>query len=79
MKLYIVIGERENVYQDEIGGPFLPHPSKEIVSVFSTLEKAEKFITSNKLKKQKKERFGDTENYKTGHESMEIEEHFLNE
>ena len=47
MKLYIVIGERENVYQDEIGGPFLPHPSKEIVSVFSTLEKAEKFITSN--------------------------------
>ena len=79
MKLFVVIGTRENVYQDQIGGPFLSHPEKEIVAIFKTEEYAKLFISNNKLKKQKKSSYSDTENYKTGHESMNIEEHYLNE
>jgi len=73
MNIYIVIGEKENVYQDEIGGPFTPHPNKEIVSVFSNENDAKNFIKQNKLAKTKKDRYGDTSYYQNGYYSLEIE------
>lgn len=73
MNVYIVIGERENVYQDEIGGLFLPHPDKEIVKVFSDGESARKFVADSKLTKGKRQPYGDTSYYRNGYYDMEIE------
>jgi len=73
MTVYIVIGERENVYQDTIGGEFLPHPDKEIVAVFSDSENAKKFVADNKLSKGKREPYGDTSYYRNGYYDLEIE------
>ena len=73
MTIYIVIGERENVYQDEIGGPFLPHSDKEIVKVFSDGESARKFVSDSKLTKGKRQPYGDTVYYRNGYYDMEIE------
>lgn len=79
MKLFIVIGTRENIYQDQIGGPFTSHPEKEIAAIFKTEESAKLFISSNKLKKPIKQSYSDTQYYKTGHLDMDIEEHYLND
>lgn len=73
MNVYVVIGERENVYQDEIGGLFLPHPDKEIVKVFSDGESARKFVADSKLTKGKRQPYGDTSYYRNGYYDMEIE------
>ena len=73
MMVYIVVGEVEGVYQDEIGGPFVPHPRKEIVQVFSDFSDATKFVSDNKLTKSKRERYGDTSYYRNGYYSLEIE------
>lgn len=73
MIVYVVIGEKENVYQDEIGGPFLPHPDKEIVRVFRDGESARKFMADNKLSKGKRQPYGDTVYYRNGYYDMEIE------
>ena len=73
MNVYIVMGEIEGVYQDEIGGPFLSHPRKEIVKVFANQQTAEYFVDNCKLSKPKKESYGDTSYYKFGYYSMEIE------
>jgi hypothetical protein len=73
MKVYVVLGTKENVYQDEIGGHFVPHPDKEVVKVFSSQESAENFIRNNKLNRPKKERYGDASYYKGGYCEMEIE------
>ena len=75
MIVYIVIGEVECVYQDEIGGPFVSHPKKEIVKVFANKQTAEYFVDNCKLSKPKKERYGDTSYYKFGYCTMEIESH----
>ena len=73
MNVYIVVGTKENVYQDEIGGPFLPHPDKEIVQVFSDFSDATKFVADNKLAKGKRQPYGDTCYYRNGYYDMEIE------
>jgi len=75
MKVYIVIGTTEGVYQDEIGGNFVAHPDKEIVSVFAKQEDAENFVKNRKLKKPEKRSFGDTSHYKGGYYELEIEDH----
>ena len=75
MTVYIVIGEKDHIYQDEIDGPFVSHPDKEIVKVFSKQQAAEYFVQECKLSKPKKERYGDTSYYKFGYCSMEIESH----
>jgi hypothetical protein len=75
MRVYIVLGTRENVHQDTIGGEFVAHPDKEIVEVFRTQEDAENFVKNSKLKKSKRERYGDTSHYKGGYYEMEIEDH----
>lgn len=76
-KVYIVVGVRENVYQDRIGGDFSAHPSKEIVQVFCKEQDAKDFIESNRLAKPKRVSYGDTSYYKTGHLELEIEEHYI--
>ena len=73
MMVYIVIGEVEGVYQDEIGGPFLPHPRKEIVKVFSDGKSARKFVADSKLVMGKRQPYGDTSYYKNGYYDLEIE------
>lgn len=73
MTIYIVIGEKENVYQDEIDGPFVPHPDKEIVAVFSDGDRARQFVQDNKLIEGKRERYGDTSYYRNGYYDLEIE------
>ena len=76
-KVYVLIGEREEMSQTEIGGPFESSFSKEIVDIYSNKSDAEKFINSNILKKPIKERFVGTKYYKTGHYSLQIEEHYI--
>jgi len=73
MNVYIVMGEIEGVYQDEIGGPFVSHPRKEIVKVFANKQTAEYFVENCKLSKPKKERYGDTSYYKFGYYDMDVE------
>lgn len=75
MTVYIVMGEIEGVYQDEIGGPFVSHPRKEIVRVFSDKETAENWVKTCKLSKPRKDSYGDTSCYKFGYCTMEIESH----
>ena len=73
MTVYIVIGTKENVYQDEIDGPFVSHPDKEIVKVFSNDDDARKFVADNKLAKGKRKPYGDTSYYCNGYYDLEIE------
>lgn len=73
MTVYIVIGTKENVYQDEIDGPFVSHPDKEIVKVFSNDDDARKFVADNKLANGKREPYGDTSYYRNGYYDLEIE------
>jgi hypothetical protein len=73
MTIYIVIGEKENVYQDEIDGPFVSHPDKEIVRVFSNGDDARKFVADSKLSKGKRQPYGDTSYYTNGYYDLEIE------
>jgi hypothetical protein len=75
--IFIVIGTKENVYQDKIGENFVEHPSKEIVKVFSKKEEAEKFIANRRLKKPERLSFGDTSYYKGGFLELEYEEHYI--
>lgn len=72
MIVYIIVGERQEVGQEEIGGPFVTSNYDEIVRVFDSEEKATVFIESNRLKKPKKKSFSGIEYYKTGHYSLEI-------
>lgn len=76
-KVYVLIGEREEMSQTRIGGPFESSFSKEIVDIYSNKSDAEKFINSNILEKPIKVRFGGTKYYKTGHYSLKIEEHYI--
>lgn len=71
--IYIVLGEREGVYQDKIGEAFITHPYKEVVKAFESYEEANKFILSQRLKKPKKMPHGDTSYYKNGFYDMEIQ------
>jgi hypothetical protein len=73
MTVYIVMGEIEGVYQDEIGGPFLSHPRKEIVRVFSCKETAENWVKTCKLSKPRKDSYGDTSYYRFGYYDMDVE------
>lgn len=75
MTIYIVIGTRENVFQDTVGGEFMPHPDKEIVKVFSSGEKAREFVANCKLKIPISRTYGDTSYYQNGYYDMEIESH----
>jgi len=75
MRVYIVLGAKENVYQDSIGTEFVAHPDKEIVEVFRTQRDAENFVRNRKLKKPEKISYGDTSFYKGGYYEMEIEDY----
>jgi len=76
-KVYVVIGETEEVFQITLDGPFQSIFSKEIVNVYSDKLKAENFINANKLKKPIKKTFSGTRFYKNGYYSLEIEEHYI--
>jgi hypothetical protein len=73
MTVYIVIGTKENVFQDIKDGEFLPHPDKEIVRVFANSDDAKQYVADNKLAKGKRERYGDTSYYRNGYYDLEIE------
>ena len=77
MQVYIVIGTKENVYQETVGGEFLPHPDKEIVRVFSSGEQARQFVATSKLAKPTRKSYGDTSYYRGGYYDMEIENHII--
>jgi len=77
MEIFIVIGIIENVYEEIIGGPSFKHSNRHVVKVFRSKENAKKFIEKSKLKKPKKEPFGDTSYYKGGYCDLEIESHYI--
>jgi len=72
MTVYIIVGEIQEVSQEQIGGRFVTYNYDEIVRVFDSEEKATAFIESNRLKKPKKKNFSGIEYYKTGHYNLEI-------
>ncbi len=74
MNAYIIIGTRQNVSQDEIGGPFVPHPEKEVVIGFFNIKDAENYIIKNKLEKPRKSSYSDTSYYNGGYYDMDIVE-----
>ena len=45
------------------------------MSVFAKQEDAENFVKNRKLKKSKRERYGDTFHYRGGYYELEIEDH----
>jgi len=71
--IYIVVGTTEEVGQSVIGGPFESSFQKECVIAFSTREKAENYIASQKLVKPKKESFSGTAYYRKGYYDLEIQ------
>jgi hypothetical protein len=72
--IYTVVGTTEEVGQTTIGGPFEASFHKECVIAFSTREKAENYIASQKLVKPKKESsFSGTAYYRKGYYDLEIE------
>ena len=71
--IYIVLGEKQNVYQDQIGGDFTPHPFKEVVQAFTDYAEANKFILSQKLLAPQKKSYGDTSYYRGGYYDMELQ------
>lgn len=75
MTIYVVIGTKENVFQDTVGGEFLPHPDKEIVKVFNDGDRAREFVSDCKLKDPTRKPYGDTIYYQYGYYDMEIETH----
>lgn len=76
-KIYIVIGETEDVGQTKIGGPFESTFSKEIIRVYRSKNDAEVFIDSNRLASPVRKTYSGIKRYKTGHSGMEIEEHYI--
>jgi hypothetical protein len=79
MQVYIVIGTKENVYQETVGGEFLPHPDKQIIRVFSSGEHARQFVATSKLAKPTRKGYGDTSYYRGGYYDMEIESHIIDQ
>jgi hypothetical protein len=75
VEVYIVIGVKENVYQDTIGGPFTEHPDKEIVEIFLSEDDVKEFIASQELKKPKRVSYGDTLYYRGGYFDLYYEKH----
>jgi hypothetical protein len=75
MTIYVVIGTKENVFQDIVGGEFVAHPDKEIVRIFCNDDKAREFVKSSKLVAGTRKSYGDTVYYSGGYYDMEIESH----
>ena len=75
MNVYVIIGEREELYQELYDEDFRSHITTEIVAIYKSKSDAEFFISKNKLKTPKRESFSGTSNYKTGHKYLKIEEH----
>jgi hypothetical protein len=72
--IYVVLGTREEVGQSVYNGPFESSFHKECVIAFSTREKAENYIASQKLVKPKKESFfSGTAYYRNDYYNLEIE------
>jgi hypothetical protein len=53
-EIYIVVGETEDVGQDQIGGPFVSHFTRELVYAFNNHKEALEYVESQKLAKPKK-------------------------
>ena len=79
MTIYVILGTRECVSQDKIGEAFVPHPTKEVVTVFTSYEKANQYILAQRLKTPKRKSYSDTSYYKGGFYDMEIQGTELNE
>jgi hypothetical protein len=73
MTAYIIVGMKENVYQDKIGGPFESHYDKEIVCGFFDLEKAKQYIIDSRLDKPIKKSYSGFQWYKGGYYEMDYE------
>jgi hypothetical protein len=73
MTIYVILGTRECVYQDRIDEAFVPHPTKEVVTAFTSYEKANQFLLTQHLKTPKHQSHGDTSYYKDGFYDMEIQ------
>ena len=71
--IYVVVGIRESVSQDCIGGPFLPHPTGEVVKAFVKEQDAYDYINNCRLKKPIKKSYGDTSYFKGGYYDMEYD------
>jgi hypothetical protein len=73
MTAYIIVGMKENVYQDNIGEPIEPNYDKEIVCGFFDLEKAKQYITDSRLDKPIKKSYSGNQYYKGGYYEMDYE------
>jgi len=77
LQIYVIIGTRENVSQDEIGGPFVPHPTDELITAFCSETRAQEFISSQRLSQKKSRPRSDTAYYKNGYYDMKYESIFV--
>ncbi len=74
MKIFLVIAEKEDFYQDKIDGPFVAHKNKDVVKAFRSKNKAESFVDKMKLKKPERVRYGGWVYFKGGYCDMKVEE-----
>lgn len=59
-QLYVVIGIKDNLYQDTVGSSFSKHPSEEHVALFTSEKLAKAWIKKNRINRPKKEFGGET-------------------
>jgi hypothetical protein len=78
--MYVLIGTRNDVYQDKIGEPFEDHYTEEQVALFTSEKEAKEYIEKARLKHPKRQSFGDTITFKRnsllmGYEYAHVEEY----
>lgn len=49
--MFALYALEDNISRDEIDGPYVEHPSKELVALFTSKKKAEDYVNTNRLKK----------------------------
>ena len=78
---YALYGLNSNNSQDIIGGPWVEHPSKDLIAVFTSFEKASQYVSRSRLKNPKHFTWGNSKVFRNGsllavYEDCEIEQYF---
>lgn len=77
--MFLLIGEKGDLYQEKVGGSFVEHPTEEIVAKFSTEVKAKEYVRKSRLKNPHRRSFSGTYPFRrssllSGYNSCRIEE-----
>ena len=63
--MWQIIGEREEIYQECIGGDFIYEYHEDIIATFDEKDLAEQYIKDSKLKQRKRVNYGSDKVFKS--------------